>query len=70
MNRVDFIQKAGRYVLLAFLALIGLMLGRKAAYGKNCSACPEIASCNKLVACTTAPTAKETINSGFNGTKK
>ncbi|HLP74423.1 MAG TPA: hypothetical protein VK155_16060 [Bacteroidales bacterium] len=47
MTRIDFLNKVIRYGLMIFLGLTVLLLGKKAAFGRDCTGCPEIAGCNK-----------------------
>lgn len=51
MTRSDFLQRVIRYVLMIFLGLTVLMLGKKVAFGKDCTGCPEIANCPKNFDC-------------------
>jgi hypothetical protein len=46
MNRLDFLNKAIRYILLVTLAIIVFALGNKVVTGKDCSACPGKGVCN------------------------
>jgi hypothetical protein len=39
LSRSQFLNKAIRIILVAFLAFIALMLGSKAVTGKDCSTC-------------------------------
>lgn len=52
MTRNDFLDKAMRYLLMLALAVIVFALGRKVAYGKDCSMCPEAGACPKDFDCT------------------
>ncbi len=40
MNREEFFKKAGRYILLLFVAIIVFALGNKVVSASNCNSCP------------------------------
>lgn len=40
MNREEFFRKAGRYILLLFMAIIVFALGSKVVSASNCAGCP------------------------------
>ena len=40
MNRKDFFKKLIKYMLLALLGVITIILGKQVVGGDNCSACP------------------------------
>jgi hypothetical protein len=51
MNRTDFLHKMTRYLLFAVLALAAFLLGGKAVYGSDCSACPGKGVCAGTTDC-------------------
>lgn len=48
MTREDFLKKVMRYILMLILGLTAFVLGKKAAYGADCSACPQSSGCDKV----------------------
>jgi hypothetical protein len=51
MRRNDFLKKLGRYILMAFIALIVISLGKKIVSGNDCSACAGKGICNGNTDC-------------------
>jgi hypothetical protein len=46
MVRNDFIKIVIRILLFSLLAVTGILLGKKAVSGSNCSACPGYGTCS------------------------
>ena len=40
MNRIDFLKKLIKYMLLLLLAVLAIAFGNKVVTGNNCSSCP------------------------------
>ncbi len=51
MDRKQFVHKAGRWGLIIVLGGITASLARKIVLKKDCSACPEYASCPGVELC-------------------
>jgi hypothetical protein len=51
MNRLDFIRRIIKFVLLLLLAVIAFALGNKVVTGKDCSECPGNGICNGKTDC-------------------
>ena len=51
MSRNELLKKLGRYLLLIFIAIIVISLGKKIAGGSDCTACPGKGICNGKTDC-------------------
>jgi hypothetical protein len=51
LTRTEFLKKAIRGLLIAFLAFLALTLGSKAVKGNDCSSCPGNGICKGETDC-------------------
>lgn len=51
MKRKDFINTIIKWSLWGILAMLAVMLGRKASVDTDCASCPEYASCTDVTGC-------------------
>lgn len=63
MNRADFINKTIRYLLMAAITFVVLMLGRKVVYSSDCNSCPQNGTCSRLNC--TPPTPQGGLKAGI-----
>lgn len=59
ITRTYFLRKLIRYILVAFLAGLALLLGNRTVHGTNCSNCPGEGICNGKIDCNKYLKAKE-----------
>jgi hypothetical protein len=53
INRIEFIKKVIRYLLLGLLVIIGVIGGKKVVAGSNCTSCPGKGICRGETDCST-----------------
>lgn len=58
MKRKDFINTIIKWSLWGILAMLAVMLGRKASVDNDCASCPEYASCTDIAGCKFSKTAR------------
>jgi len=51
MERINFIKRLTRYIILFLMLIIVAVLGNKIVTGKDCSACPGNGICNGETEC-------------------
>jgi hypothetical protein len=51
MDRIDFLRKLIRYILILLIGVIVFALGNKVVTGKDCSVCPGKGICNGETDC-------------------
>jgi hypothetical protein len=53
INRIEFIKKVIRYLLLGLLVIIGVIGGKKVVTGSSCTSCPGKGICRGETDCST-----------------
>jgi hypothetical protein len=51
INRIEFIKKVIRYLLVGLLVIIGMIGGRKVVTGTSCASCPGKGICRGETDC-------------------